>query len=98
MSQEQVGTRLPGDDYETLQEYCEKRDVSQSEALRRGVRELEERQPGLWDRLWRAELSIAVLMLLLNSMVTVQPVLILAALASPLLITGYMFLTRSRLW
>jgi hypothetical protein len=39
MSQKQYSTRLPEDDAERLEEYCDETNISKSEALRRSVRE-----------------------------------------------------------
>jgi hypothetical protein len=67
MSQEQVGTRLPGDDAETLEQYCNEKGVSKSEALRRAVRQLDNgkeksRTPNLtW--LWRSAIVTSLVLI-----------------------------------
>lgn len=64
MSRKQYSTRLPEDQAEDLEQYCEKRGVSKSEALRRSVEQLTE-QNGSSDQsvlYWRIALVSCIVL------------------------------------
>jgi Flp pilus assembly protein TadB len=82
MSQKQVGTRLPGDDAETLEQYCNEKDVSKSEALRRAVRRLDDDkdQSSKTDRstwLWRLSIVAGLVLVSVSETGIVPEILVL---------------------
>ena len=65
MSQKQYSTRLPEDRAEELERYCEERNISKAEALRRSVEELytePESDPELY---WKIAMGTGILYLML---------------------------------
>jgi hypothetical protein len=90
MSQKQVGTRLPDDDVQKLEQYCSERGISKAEALRRSVRKLgedndQDTRPG--NTIWRLAV-LATLGFALLSNVSLFPSLIMAVLGLVSLIIG----------
>ena len=66
MSQKQYSTRLPEDKADELERYCEERDISKSEALRRSVQNLTEPDTDLSrsEQYWKAGMGAGILFLI----------------------------------
>lgn len=77
MSQRQYSTRLPEDKANELERYCEERNISKAEALRRSVQELTEPDTSLnrSERYWKGAMGAGILFLILVQSSTLTGVL-----------------------
>jgi hypothetical protein len=79
MSQEQYSTRLPSDDAEKLEQYCEERDISKAEALRRSVRQLTDKDGATQSKYWRSSVVAGILFVLVSE-INILPTTITASI------------------
>lgn len=67
MSQKQYSTRLPEDYAEELEQYCEERNISKAEALRRSVQEMTDTSSSSEpDYLWRTAMVAGIVLLAIS--------------------------------
>jgi Flp pilus assembly protein TadB len=96
MSRQQYSTRLPEDQAKDLERYCDERNVSKSEALRRSVEQLTEQDGSETDTepYWRLAMVSGIVLLYLTETGILAGVS--AVLASLIPVTFLAFWVRNR--
>jgi len=98
MSQKQYSTRLPEDKADELERYCEERNISKAEALRRSVQELTEQETdsSRSERYWRLAMGAGILFIVLaqSGVLTGGYVILSAVFVLALLLVWFTGLTE----